>query len=422
MAILIIGFDSAWTAHKEGALVAVILYPGSRKMVLVQSPVAVDWSSACTSTTRLIAEHSPSQTLIYIDQPTIVSNATGQRPVENIIGSVISYHYGGMQPSSLKRSDMFGPQAPITEFVRALKADTSIEGETADIRVIETYPTLTLITQNWLCEVNGLSRPSLPKYNPENRKNFKLSDWKFVCMKLAETMLQEECKELSDILLELGKLTMPRKRDQDYLDACLCLLTAFADINNRAMYIGNTATGFITAPFSPEIFKRLEIRCEKTGKSPSAWLSRPDQATSIREGSLTEVVAVIRAIPELNEYSLAKLQERLASRPFLALVAVKDDKPIGFKLGYESEAGRFYSWIGGVVPKYRRQGIAQKLLDAQETWASENGYKFLDVKSMNRFPHMLQMLVKNDYLISGYVNKGTPLNSKICFSKALHRI
>ncbi len=118
MKTLIIGFDSAWTARKKGAMVAVIAQPDAKtntyKYKLLQAPATVDWTGALEHVRSWMDSHSPDSTRVYIDQPTIVKNTTGQRPVENIVSSLISYHYGGMQPSSLKRDDMFGPSAPIT--------------------------------------------------------------------------------------------------------------------------------------------------------------------------------------------------------------------------------------------------------------------------------------------------------------------
>ncbi|EPT8923727.1 hypothetical protein [Cronobacter malonaticus] len=75
---------------------------------------------------------------------------------------------------------------------------------------------------------------------------------------------------------------------------------------------------------------------------------------------------------------------------------------MGFKLGYESARGAFYSWPGGVVPAYRRDGIAQQRLETQECWARENGYQRLYVKTRNQFRAMLMLLVRNGYQVMGW--------------------
>jgi hypothetical protein len=55
--------------------------------------------------------------LILLDQPMIVTNSTGQRPVEKIVGSAVSLRYGGMQPANTSRAEMFGPAAPLWPFL-----------------------------------------------------------------------------------------------------------------------------------------------------------------------------------------------------------------------------------------------------------------------------------------------------------------
>ena len=100
-------------------------------------------------------------------------------------------------------------------------------------------------------------------------------------------------------------------------------------------------------------------------------------------------------------------------------MAYLEDTLVGFKIGYEQSTTQFYSWLGGVHFKYRRLGIAKKLLIKQEQWAAEQGYKHIHVKSMNRFPQMLTMLITNGYHISGYVDKQSTMQSKIKFVKQL---
>ena len=54
---------------------------------------------------------------MLLDQPTIVKNATGQRPVENLVASSVSLRYGGMQPANTARVEMFGKSTPVWSFV-----------------------------------------------------------------------------------------------------------------------------------------------------------------------------------------------------------------------------------------------------------------------------------------------------------------
>lgn len=140
----------------------------------------------------------------------------------------------------------------------------------------------------------------------------------------------------------------------------------------------------------------------------------------IREGSLSEVVAVVTEIDEFivkeNEQSLA---QRLEGKRHLILVAEQQGQILGFKIGYELDSDTFYSWFGGVSPKARNLGLAQKLLDVQESWVIEQGYQQLKVKSRNQFPAMLRLLLRNNYLIENFEPYEPLSESRIHFVKQL---
>lgn len=90
---------------------------------------------------------------------------------------------------------------------------------------------------------------------------------------------------------------------------------------------------------------------------------------------------------------------------------------MAYKLGYALDSNTFYSWLGAVAPECRGQGIAQALLNAQEAWVKAHSYLAIKVKSMNRFPAMLSLLIKNDYAIVGYEDRGCTQTNKILFTK-----
>tara|TARA_Y100000588_G_scaffold214571_1_gene228415 strand:+ start:345 stop:785 length:441 start_codon:yes stop_codon:yes gene_type:complete len=138
----------------------------------------------------------------------------------------------------------------------------------------------------------------------------------------------------------------------------------------------------------------------------------------IKPASLEELLLVDSQIPEFDgRNTLSKLQTKCADVEHLALVAYIDNEPVAYKLGYALGSNTFYSWLGAVAPKCRGQGIAQALLNAQEAWVKVNNYRAIKVKSMNRFPAMLNMLFKNGYAITGYEDRGSPRTSKILFTK-----
>ncbi len=127
-------------------------------------------------------------------------------------------------------------------------------------------------------------------------------------------------------------------------------------------------------------------------------------------------------IPEFSgDFDYPGMVEKINGRKFLSLVYILNDEPIGFKLGYELNSNEFYSWLGGVVPNHRGNGVAKKLLLKQESWVRENGYSTIRVKSMNDFPEMLCMLISNGYKINDVSNKESPEELKIHFYKNFYR-
>ena len=120
----------------------------------------------------------------------------------------------------------------------------------------------------------------------------------------------------------------------------------------------------------------------------------------IRVADITTAVALSQQVPELdNPYPAAEYEKRLLAVPHLILVAYDvDDQPMGFKVGYERE-GYFYSWMGGVLPDYRRRGVALALAEAQENWAHENGYRSVTFKTRNRLKAMLCFALQRGFNI-----------------------
>src|SRR5690348_1925547 len=58
----------------------------------------------------------------------------------------------------------------------------------------------------------------------------------------------------------------------------------------------------------------------------------------------------------------------------LQMVARLGERPVGFFLGFELKPTVYFAWFYGVVPEFRRQGVASQLMDAVHDWARENDY------------------------------------------------
>ncbi|WP_075343354.1 GNAT family N-acetyltransferase [Tenacibaculum agarivorans] len=115
----------------------------------------------------------------------------------------------------------------------------------------------------------------------------------------------------------------------------------------------------------------------------------------------------------LHDFFIDRIQSK---KDVIIIIAYETKKPVGFKIGYQYNETTFYSWVGGVLPDYRRKGIAQKLAITQETLIKKRGYTKLRTKSMNRFKPMLLLNIKNGFdIVQVYTNESG--QQKIVFEK-----
>lgn len=90
----------------------------------------------------------------------------------------------------------------------------------------------------------------------------------------------------------------------------------------------------------------------------------------------------------------------------LVIVAMDGKRVIGYKIGYELDNRTFYSWLGGVDPNYRGQGIASMLMEKQHQYLKDEGYHVVQTKTMNRWRHMLVLNIKNGFdVMDTYTDK-----------------
>jgi GNAT superfamily N-acetyltransferase len=92
-------------------------------------------------------------------------------------------------------------------------------------------------------------------------------------------------------------------------------------------------------------------------------------------------------IYSLNEaiFGEERLINTLDRKDLLLLLATIDEVPVGFKVGYRENRFVFYSAKGGVLPDFRRQGVAQVLMDAMVERARAMGYARL---AFDTFPNL----------------------------------
>ena len=119
---------------------------------------------------------------------------------------------------------------------------------------------------------------------------------------------------------------------------------------------------------------------------------------------------VLKGIKELHKLIFStydNFDNKILSKTKLLVIVAKDGKKvIGYKIGYEIDKNTFYSWLGGVNPDYRGQGIASTLMEKQHQYLKEKRYKLVQTKTMNRWRNMLVLNIKNGFdIIDTYTDE-----------------
>lgn len=263
---LFVGFDSAWSAANRGAVVAAVRDSAGRWSVQL-TPQAASFADATEKIAAVRSQAQPTHTVVFIDQPTIVPNTHGQRPVEHLVASAIARRRGGVQPAYRGRAELFGDGAPIWEFLQRHGgvADLPLAGGSS--AVVETYPALTLVALGWT-KAGPDGRQRLPKYNPLRRTTFSDDDWEHVKSRVAAEYTRRDMHQIAEWIRDQA----PRKAAQDGVDACICLLVAILGTEGDLMTIGQRESGYIVVPYSAELYNEIRERCGLKSLNPSKWV------------------------------------------------------------------------------------------------------------------------------------------------------
>ena len=140
----------------------------------------------------------------------------------------------------------------------------------------------------------------------------------------------------------------------------------------------------------------------------------------IQTGTIDDAIKTSLSIPEFkNPYTEKEYLKRLENKVHLILIAKIDKQMAGFKVGYAKENHTFYSWLGGVLPKYRKKGIANALMEAQENWARKKHFQLIEIKTRNCFKAMLIFSLKQNYFIKDVEKKDNPEQNRIILQKKI---
>ena len=260
-----IGFDSAWTDNPKapGAICAVAMEGRSPTRFYPPQLVSFDQALEFIRSTR----SEDGNTLVALDQPTLVPNLTSMRPVERAAASLISWLGGGVQPANRGRLGMFCDASPIWRFLKALGAVEDPEQARTAVRgtfLMEVYPALAMASMH----EDFFGRLRAPRYNPDRRKTYQPEAWVRVTQVAAGEASRLGCSEASEWCSEAGMIQQPRKSDQDRLDAVLCLLIALRwrlRPRSESLLLGDLTSGYMVLPASPAVRKRLAVAAHRLG-------------------------------------------------------------------------------------------------------------------------------------------------------------
>lgn len=269
---IIFGFDSAWTDAPKapGAICAVAFNDNGQ--VQFYEPQLVSFAQARTLIDELRKDFAVS--LVALDQPTVVPNAAGSRPVDKVAASLVSFVGGGVQPANRSKIGMFRDDSPIWSFISGLDAtEDPIQARTASAGhfLIEVFPALALPA----LDEGFAQRLRAPKYNPQNRKKFRLEDWKAVARVVARSAERFNVPRLAEWAHQMRDVAQPRKSDQDKLDAAICALIGLywrAGPTTHSALLGDVDHGYMVTPISDATWPRLQQAAIRRGVPTSQFV------------------------------------------------------------------------------------------------------------------------------------------------------
>jgi predicted RNase H-like nuclease len=274
--IIFVGFDSAWADKSDGPGAICSIALSGDCFSDFSPPELVGFGAALTYINRL--RRSETTTLVALDQPTIVPNTMGMRPVEKTVASLISWLGGGVQPANRGKTMFFGDKAPIWRFLEKLEAIEDPEAARVAAQgeyLMEVFPALALASYS--PAFFGYRKG--PRYNPA-RKTFRIEDWIATINAAINEATTFSCLQLVGWLTGLRTNLAPRKVDQDRLDSALCLLVAMRwrlAPREMSISVGDLTSGYMVAPVSAAVMQRLTQAAFERGVPINA-LSRPAAA------------------------------------------------------------------------------------------------------------------------------------------------
>lgn len=118
---------------------------------------------------------------------------------------------------------------------------------------------------------------------------------------------------------------------------------------------------------------------------------------------------------------VASFERRFKSRcNVLNLIAELDGRPVGFSSGFELKPNTWFNWLFGVLPQFRRLGIAAQLIEAEHAWAADKGYEFVRMECHNQHRPLLHLAIKLGFDVVGIRWDNERHSNLVIFEKELN--
>lgn len=131
---------------------------------------------------------------------------------------------------------------------------------------------------------------------------------------------------------------------------------------------------------------------------------------------LTELYNDVFNPPAVESFFLRRFRGR---SNVSMMVALLDDRHVGFITGFELTPTTYFFWLCGVIPDFRRIGVATQLMQAQQAWASDHGYSAMRFECQNQHRAMLHAAITEGYDLVGIRWDGANANNMAIFEKEL---
>lgn len=115
---------------------------------------------------------------------------------------------------------------------------------------------------------------------------------------------------------------------------------------------------------------------------------------------LTEIVktnhSIFKKIYAWEPYSIIEYRDKLENKSPFIFVAKANGKIIGDSISFVRDKS-LYIWIMGVSKKYRKQGIASKFFELNESIANKEGLESVSIKTYDVSNELLSLAKKRGY-------------------------